>query len=77
MPKAQPQVVVEPRPNGRWAVQTDGTQRAFRVVDSQAEAEGIARESAKRRGAELVVKGVDGRIQRRDSHGNDRPDRKG
>ena len=24
----QPQVSVEPRPDGRWAVQTDGTQRA-------------------------------------------------
>ena len=77
MPKAQPQVVVEPRADGRWAVQTDGTQRPFRVLDTQAAAEKVAQETAKRRGAELVVKGADGRIQRRDSHGKDRPDRKG
>jgi hypothetical protein len=32
----KPQVSVEPRPDGRWAVQTDGTQRAdSRVVPSE------------------------------------------
>ena len=77
MPQSQPQVVVEPRPDGRWAVQTNGTMRAYRVLDTQAAAEDVARASAKRRGLELVVKGKDGRIQGRDSYGNDRPDRKG
>jgi hypothetical protein len=77
MAVSEPNIVVEPRPDGRWAVQTDGTRRAYRVVDRQADAERIARESAKRRGAELIVKGADGRIERRDSHGADRRDRTG
>ena len=34
MPR-KPQVSVEPRPDGRWAVQTDGTQRAYRVKDGK------------------------------------------
>ena len=36
-----------------------------------------ARAQAKRGRTELVVKGRDGRIQRRDSYGHDRRDRKG
>lgn len=65
------QVAVEPRPDGRWAVQTDSTQRAYRVKDNKAEAVAIARATAKRRGAELVIKDERGRIQSKDSHGND------
>jgi hypothetical protein len=65
------QISVEPRPDGRWAVQKDGTQRASRVLDRKADAERIARDQARREGAELVVKGADGRIQRKDSHGSD------
>ena len=68
-----PQISVEPRPSGRWAVQKDGTSRASRVVDTKADAEAIARTQARRQGAELVVKGADGRIQRKDSHGADSP----
>lgn len=68
---AKPHIAVEPRPGGRWAVQKNGTTRASRVLDNKAEAERIARVQAKREGAELVVKGSDGRIQRRDSHGAD------
>ena len=67
------QISVEPRPDGRWAVQKDGTQRASRVLDRKADAERIARDQARREGAELVVKGADGRIQRKDSHGSDSP----
>lgn len=51
MPR-KPQVAVEPRPNGQWAVQTDGTQRAYRVTDTKAEAEVIARQVAKNKGTE-------------------------
>ena len=76
MPR-KPQISVEPRPQGRWAVQKDGTQRASHVVNNKADAERIARAQAKREGAELVVKGADGRIQRRDSHGADSPRRPG
>jgi hypothetical protein len=64
-------IVVEPRPDGRWARQKNGTQRAASLHDTQAGAERAARAQAKREHTELVVKGKDGRIQRRDSFGND------
>lgn len=64
-------VVVEPRPDGRWAVQRDRGQRASSLHDTQSSAEKRARQIARNYGAELVIKGRDGRIQRRDSHGRD------
>ena len=64
-------VVVEPRPDGRWAVQRDRGQRASSLHDNKSEAESRARQIARNQGAELVVKGTDGRIQRKDSHGRD------
>ena len=65
------QVSVEPRKNGQWAVQTDGTQRAYRVRDSKSEAVRIARGVAKNKGTELVIKNERGRIAAKDSRGND------
>ena len=64
-------IVVEPRPDGRWARQRNGTKRAASLHDTQAEAEAAARAQAKRMHAELVVKGANGQIQRRDSYGGD------
>ncbi|HYD08455.1 MAG TPA: DUF2188 domain-containing protein [Acidimicrobiales bacterium] len=71
--RTEPAIVVEPRPDGRWAVQTDKTQRAAKLHDTQASAVADARRRAQGRGAELVVKGADGRIQSKDSHGRDDP----
>lgn len=65
------QIFVEPRPDGRWAVKKGGTQRASRVLDRKDDAVARARQQAIREQAELVVMGSDGRIQRKDSHGND------
>ena len=65
------QVSVEPRPDGRWAVQTDGKQRAYRVKDRKTEAVSIARSVAKNKGTELVIKDERGRATSKDSHGND------
>jgi uncharacterized protein YdaT len=65
------QIFVEPRPDGRWAVKKGGSQRASRVMDRKDDAVARAREQARRQHAELVVMGADGRIQRKDSHGND------
>ena len=70
-------IAVEPRPNGKWAVQKNGTSRASSLHDTQSSAERAARQQAKREKAELVVKGSDGRIQRRDSFGNDPANRPG
>lgn len=74
--KPKPAVVVEPRPNG-WAVQTDGTKRAASVHSKKADAVDAGRAQAQRQGAEFVVKGRDGQIQTKDSHGNDPRSSKG
>ena len=66
-------IAVEPRGDGRWAVQTDGSRRAVRVFDRKEDAVDDARARAVSRGSELVVKGADGRIQSKDSHGHDDP----
>jgi hypothetical protein len=47
------------------------------VHDTQVAAETAARTRAKRERTELVVKGRDGKIQRRDSYGNDPRSTKG
>jgi hypothetical protein len=67
----QANIAVEPRPDGRWAVQRDGSKRASSLHNTQRQAESAARAIAKREELELVVKGRDGAIQRRDSFGND------
>jgi hypothetical protein len=76
MPR-KPHITIEPRPDGRWAVQKDGTRRASKLFDKKSDAEARGRAQAKREGAELVVKRADGRIQQRDSHGADDPRKKG
>jgi hypothetical protein len=65
------QVAVEPRPGGRWAVQTDGTQRADSLHDRKADAVARGRELAQNKRTELVIKSETGRIMAKDSHGND------
>ena len=67
----KPQVSVEPRADGRWAVQTDGTSRADSLHDHKSAAVTRARELAENKQAELVVKDGAGRIGAKDSHGND------
>ena len=42
----KPQVAVEPRSDGRWAVQTDGTARADSLHDRKTEAVARGRELA-------------------------------
>jgi Uncharacterized protein conserved in bacteria (DUF2188) len=71
MPQRRPASSVEPRPDGRWAVQKDGTKRASRVMDRKSDAVARARQQARREQAELVIKDQRGRIQSKDSHGHD------
>lgn len=66
-----PQVAVEPRSNGRWAVQTDKTQRADSLHDRKSDAVKRARELAGNKATELVIKDESGRISGKDSRGND------
>jgi hypothetical protein len=70
-PISNPAIAVEPRNDGRWAVQTDGTQRAVRIYDRKEDAVSDARSRAQGRGVELVIKDQSGRIQQKDSHGRD------
>ncbi len=70
MPR-KPQVAVEPRPGGRWAVQTDGTQRADSLHNRKSDAVTRARELAGNKGTELVIKNEKGQIGPKDSRGRD------
>ncbi len=76
MPR-KPQVAVEPRADGRWAVQTDGTKRADSLHDRKSDAVMRARELALNKQTELVVKNSTGQIRGKDSHGKDRRSVKG
>jgi Uncharacterized protein conserved in bacteria (DUF2188) len=62
-------VAVEPRPYGRWAVRTDGSERATSLHESKADAIAHAREMAKQRRTELVIKNKDGTIAERNRYG--------
>ena len=70
MPR-KPQVSLEPRADGRWAVQTDGTLRADSLHDKKSDAVARGRELAGTKGTELVIKSEAGRIVGKDSRGND------
>jgi hypothetical protein len=74
---AKPHISVEPRPDGRWAAQRDGSSRASSLHKTQKAAETAARVIARRDKTDVVIKGRDGSIQRRDSYGNDPRSRKG
>jgi hypothetical protein len=57
--------------DGKWQVRRENASRASRVFDTQSEAEGHARQTARREKVELVVAGRDGDIRDRSSYGND------
>ena len=59
-------------PRGKkWAVRKAGAERVTRRFDTQREAIKAARGIARIKGGEVIIHGRDGRIRRRDSHGND------
>jgi hypothetical protein len=62
---------VVPNPDSGWNVKRGGGQKASHHTDTKAEAEKIARGISKNQGTELIIHGKDGKIQRKDSHGND------
>lgn len=70
MPKNEHHVV----PNtsrGGWDVKRNGAQKASIHTETKVEAVKIGRVMSQRAGSELVIYGKDGRIQQKDSHGND------
>ena len=62
---------VVPNQDGGWDVKRGGGQKASHHTDTKAEAEKIAREISRNQGTELVIHGKSGKIQSKDSHGND------
>ena len=70
MPKKEHHVVQNPT-RGGWDVKRNGAQRSSIHTDTKAEAVKVGRIMSQRAGSELVIHGADGRIQRKDSHGND------
>ncbi|MBF0155327.1 MAG: DUF2188 domain-containing protein [Magnetococcales bacterium] len=54
-----------------WANLKGGATRPTSLHPTKAEAEKAAREQSRREGSELVIHGLDGKIQRKDSHGHD------
>ena len=62
---------VEPRPDGRWAVQRDGSRRATSVHDGKDAAVERGAELGRRHNGQLRIKGADGRIQDERTYGWD------
>lgn len=54
-----------------WAVKGAGNERATRVVETQREAIGIARDIARKQQTELFIHRENGQIRERNSYGND------
>lgn len=64
------QIWVSPSDNG-WKVQSAKSERAAAIVETKAEAVGLARTIAMNNKAELIVQNLDGEIGWRNSYGND------
>lgn len=54
-----------------WGVRGEGNDRLTSRHDTKSEAESAAREIARNQHSEVVIHGRDGKIQDRDSYGND------
>jgi len=61
---------VVPR-DGKWVVKADGSQRASRVLATQAQAVEVARRIARNQGADVVIHELNGESCEMDSYGND------
>ncbi|WP_027309317.1 DUF2188 domain-containing protein [Caloramator sp. ALD01] len=62
---------VTPHPDGGWQVKGEGNNKATKVTETKKEAIDIARQIAKNQESELIIHGKDGKIQNKDSYGND------
>ncbi len=58
-------------PNGGWDVKKGGASRSSGHFDKKIDAVGAARKVSQNQGTELYIHGKNGKIQNRDSHGND------
>ena len=62
---------VVPNPDGGWDVKRGGSSRASGHFDHKKEAVDAGREISRNQGTEFLIHGLNGRIQHKDSHGND------
>lgn len=62
---------VVPNPAGGWDVKKGGSEKASNHFDKKADAVDKGREISQNQGSEFYIHGRDGKIQSKDSHGND------
>lgn len=62
---------VEPRPEGGWAVQREGTKRADSLHSTKAAAVARGIELGRRHRGQVRIKGADGKIQDEHTYGRD------
>lgn len=63
--------VVPNTDKGGWDIKQSGGERSSGHFDTKKEAEDRARQISKNQETELVIHNKDGKISRKDSHGND------
>ena len=71
MPNLKTFHVVPNSRRGGWDVKRGGAARASSHHDIKQKAIGVAREMSRKERGELIIHNRDGRISRRDGHGND------
>ena len=71
MPKKSGSHHVVPNADGGWDVKKGRSSRASGHFDTKQEAIDAGREISRNQGTEFFIHGKDGKIQRKDSHGND------
>lgn len=62
---------VSPASNGKWKVHGEGNSKATKVFDNKSQAVEFGKGIAKNQQSELIVQKKDGKIQAKDSYGND------
>ena len=62
---------VVPNHNGGWDVKKGGSDKASNHFDKKTDAIDKGREISQNQGTEFYIHGKDGKIQSKDSHGND------
>ena len=62
---------VVPNPNGGWIVRRGGATRSSGNFETKQEVVDAGRKISQNQGTEFYIHGRDGKIQKKDSHGND------
>jgi Uncharacterized protein conserved in bacteria (DUF2188) len=71
MPRKSDTHHVVPNPKGGWDVKKGGAAKASGHFDRKKDAVDAGRQISRNQDTEFVIHGQDGKIQRKDSHGND------